>query len=52
MTATSAKAVKPGCVLRVFADTSCTDVLAAITPDGTCQTPLLGSVSSGWLIGC
>ena len=50
--ATSAKAVKPGCVLQVFADTSCTDVLAAITPDGTCQAPLLGPVSSGWLVGC
>ncbi|KAI4159166.1 MAG: hypothetical protein LQ342_006813 [Letrouitia transgressa] len=51
-TATSAKPVKSGCVLQVFADTSCTDVLAAITIDGTCQAPLLGPASSGKLAGC
>ncbi|KAL9614592.1 MAG: hypothetical protein Q9167_000961 [Letrouitia subvulpina] len=50
--ATSKKPVKSGCVLQVFADTSCTDVLAAITIDGTCQAPLLGPASSGKLAGC
>lgn len=50
--AMSNKQVKDGCVLQVFASTNCENVLAAITPDGTCQTPLLGPVSSGMLVGC
>ncbi|KAI4173981.1 MAG: hypothetical protein LQ346_008304, partial [Caloplaca aetnensis] len=53
VTATSLNGpVKPGCVLQVFADTNCGDVLAAITVDGTCQAPLLGPASSGMLVGC
>ena len=52
VTATSKTPVKQGCVLQVFADTSCSNVLAAITIDGTCQAPLLGPASSGKLVGC
>ncbi|KAL8992171.1 MAG: hypothetical protein Q9169_007309 [Polycauliona sp. 2 TL-2023] len=53
VTATSLKGkVQEGCVLQVFADTNCDDVLAAITIDGTCQAPLLGPASSGKLVGC
>ena len=52
ITATSKNAVPEGCVLQVFGDTDCQDVFAAITINGGCETPLLGPVSSGKLVGC
>ena len=52
MIATSKKPLKDGCVLQVFASTDCTDVLAAITPNKGCESPILGPASSGWLAGC
>ncbi|CAF9904058.1 MAG: hypothetical protein HETSPECPRED_003338 [Heterodermia speciosa] len=50
--ATSKKAVPDGCVLQVFADTACADVLAAITINAGCEAPLLGPALSAKLVGC
>ena len=49
---TSKKGVPDGCVLQVFSDTTCSDVLAAITINAGCEAPILGPAQSAKLAGC